>query len=141
VTAGEFMREAARKPYRIERRILAPGFHVDDVEHIRRRGLVFSSDWMRVALVAGAVPGESEARGRVRLGEAVFSYHCAACHAHVGYNGIIPIVRPWTPELLKDTITHLHRTNPAMPPWVGTEEEREALVAYLSQFAKGSASD
>jgi cytochrome bd-type quinol oxidase subunit 1 len=137
VTAGEFMREAARKPYRIERQVLAPGFRVADVDAIRAHGLAAASPWLRAGLATGAAPGEDADRRRVRLGEAVFSHHCAACHAHVGYNGIVPIVQPWTPELLRDTVRHLHRTNPAMPPWVGNEEERDALVAYLSRFAQG----
>jgi len=141
VTAGEFLREGARKPHRIERQVLAPGLRAADVETIRARGLVAASPWLREGLAAGAAPGEDGARRRVRLGEAVFSYHCAACHAHVGYNGIVPIVQPWTPELLADTIRNLHRVSPAMPPWVGNETEREALVAYLSQYAKGRAAD
>jgi cytochrome bd-type quinol oxidase subunit 1 len=144
VTAGEFMREAARKPYRIERHMLAPGFRVSDVEVIRSRGLVASSPWLtehwrayaeRMAIVEDSV--FSPVYKRRLLGETVFNYHCSACHAHLGYNGIVPIVQPWTPELLKDTIKHLHRTNPAMPPWVGSEAEREALVEYLSQYAQG----
>ncbi len=148
VTAGEFMREAARKPYRIERQVLAPGFRVADVEAIRSRGLVASSLWPREYWQAyerrRQVVEDGVASPRVRqvlLGETVFNYHCAACHAHVGYNGIVPIVQPWTPGLLKDTIRHLHRTNPAMPPWVGSESERDALVSYLSQYAKGRAAD
>jgi cytochrome bd-type quinol oxidase subunit 1 len=140
VTAGEFMREAARKPYRIERQVLAPGLRVADIETIRARGLVAASPWLREGLAAPGAPAEEGAR-RVRLGEAVFNYHCSACHAHVGYNGIVPIVQPWTPELLRDTIRHLHRTNPAMPPWVGSETEREALVAYLSRYAQGRPAD
>jgi len=135
VTAGEFLREAARKPYRIERQVFSPGFRVAGADAIRARGLAAASPWLRAGMAAGGSSAEDGAR--LRLGEAVFSHHCAACHAHVGYNGIVPIVRTWTPELIGETIRNLSRANPAMPPWVGNEEERDALVAYLSRFAQG----
>jgi hypothetical protein len=31
-------------------------------------------------------------------------------------------------------VRNLHRTNPAMPPWLGTMAERELLAAYLLQL-------
>ena len=51
-----------------------------------------------------------------------------------GYNGMKPIVYPWTAELIVDAVHNLHRTNPAMPPWLGTEAERDLLAAYLVQL-------
>jgi hypothetical protein len=48
-----------------------------------------------------------------------------------------PLIQPWTPEIIADAVRHLHRTNPAMPPWLGNEAEREALIAYLVALQKG----
>jgi cytochrome d ubiquinol oxidase subunit I len=134
VAGGEFMREGARKPYRIDKLIYGPGVRVGDVPAIQARGLVASAPWLKAALAAPPV----ETKGGRHPGAAVFRYHCSACHARVGYNGILPIVRPWTPEMLEETIRNLHRAHPAMPPWLGNDDERKALVAYLSQYTEGS---
>jgi mono/diheme cytochrome c family protein len=148
VTSAEFLREGTRKPYRIDRQVYGPGVRVDDADAIRSRGLVAASPWLgagwsasaswldRAIAPAGAEAPGAEA-GTMRLGKAIFRYHCASCHAHVGYNGIVPIVRPWTPDMLRETIRNLHRANPAMPPWMGSEAERAALTAYLAQFMEG----
>jgi mono/diheme cytochrome c family protein len=74
----------------------------------------------------------------VGIGEAIFRYHCAGCHALTGYNGIRPIIQAWTPELIREAVRHLHRTNPAMPPWLGNEAEREALARYLIRLQGAS---
>ena len=58
------------------------------------------------------------------------------CHAFYGYNGIKPIILPWTPQLIRDGVRNLHRTNPAMPPWLGNRTEQDALAAYLVQLSE-----
>jgi mono/diheme cytochrome c family protein len=74
---------------------------------------------------------------RVEIGKSLFRYHCSPCHAEWGYNGIVPILQPWTPELIRETVRNLHRANPAMPPWMGNESERAALAVYLAQMSQG----
>lgn len=132
-TTGEFVREGARKPYRIENYILAPGVLVSDVPKFQRDGFIAHSRWLNYFLRnAGASGGKStEDTARLRAGEGIFQYHCSSCHAEFGYNGMKPIIYPWTPELISDAVHNLHRTNPAMPPWLGNEAERDLLAAYL----------
>lgn len=130
ITTGEFVREGSRKPYRIDGFILAPGARVTEVDEIKRDGLIRRAPWLRYYVVEKLRPDGAEAQG-ARLGEAIFRYHCASCHALWGYNGMVPLILPWTPELIRDAINHLHRANPAMPPWMGSESERQALAAYL----------
>jgi len=36
--------------------------------------------------------------------------------------------------LIRDAVRNLHRTNPAMPPWLGSSAERDLLAAYLLQL-------
>jgi cytochrome bd-type quinol oxidase subunit 1 len=137
VTTGEFVREGARKPYRIDNYILAPGVRVGDVEAFHGEGMISLAPWLKYYLSqqlsetmlsnVDRLPEEQKAW----VGEAIFRYHCASCHALWGYNGMRPLIQPWTPELIREAVTHLHRTNPAMPPWMGSEAEREALAAYL----------
>ena len=77
--------------------------------------------------------GKADQEMRINTGAAIFQYHCATCHAFYGYNGIKPIIYPWTAELIRDAVRNLHRTNPAMPPWLGTTAERDLLADYLLQ--------
>jgi len=140
ITSGEFIREGARKPYRIEKYILAPGVRVAEVPKFREQGFVANTPWLQVSLqsrIPGFDPAKLErlsATQQVVVGEGIFRYHCAPCHALWGYNGIVPIILPWTPELILHATRHLHLTNPAMPPWLGNEAERQALAAYLMQL-------
>ena len=133
-TTGEFVREGARKPYRIENFLIAPGVLVEQIPTLQREGFVTHSRWLKYHLRAAVKDGAGTDSASARLlaaGEGIFQYHCGACHAFYGYNGIIPIIYPWTGELIQDAVRHLHRTNPAMPPWLGTDAERRALAAYL----------
>ena len=137
ITTGEFVREGTRKPYRIDGYLLSPGVRVSEVKEIQSEGLIRHTPWLRQYLrqkisMPEAEPGASwRDEEKAQVGKALFRYHCSPCHAEWGYNGIVPLVRPWTPELIYETIRHLHRANPAMPPWIGTETERDALAAYL----------
>jgi mono/diheme cytochrome c family protein len=136
-TTGEFVREGARKPYRIENYLIAPGVLVEQIPTLQREGFITHSRWLRFHLQTAAAKldvGAGESARLVAAGEAIFQYHCGSCHAFYGYNGIAPIIYPWTPELISDAVRNLHRTNPAMPPWLGTGAERSALAAYLVEL-------
>jgi hypothetical protein len=136
-TTGEFVREGARKPYRIENYLLAPGVLVSDVPKFQRDGFITHSRWLNFYLGGGAAtvdPKDFDRAARIKAGEGIFQYHCSSCHAEFGYNGIKPIIYPWTAELIHDAVRNLHRTNPAMPPWLGTSAERDLLAAYLLQL-------
>ena len=140
IATGEFVREGARKPYRIENYILAPGVHVRDVKSFRQHGFIANAPWLKYYLsqrfpgVDLSLPEQLPEELKAGVGEGIFQYHCSSCHALSGYNGMVPLVRPWTPELIREAVKNLHRTNPAMPPWFGSEAERDALASYLIQL-------
>ena len=135
-TTGEFVREGARKPYRIENYVIAPGVLVRQIPAFQRDGFVAHTRWLNFYLQNSGKPTTpaDDKAAQIRAGEAIFQYHCASCHAEFGYNGMKPIVYPWTPDLIVDAVHNLHRTNPAMPPWLGSEAERDLLAAYLVQL-------
>lgn len=144
IGSGEFLREGSRKPYLIQDYMYSPGVHVSEVQTIRREGFVEHSPWLKEHL-SRSVEGFGERplrdlpeAARRHVGKALFRYHCGSCHATVGYNGIRPIVRPWTEEMIHETARRLHRANPAMPPWFGSEAEREMLAEYLETFTEPS---
>ncbi|GBC84314.1 hypothetical protein HRbin11_00739 [bacterium HR11] len=145
ITTGEFIREGSRKPYQIERYILSPGVRVSNVPLYHEQGFIARTPWPAFYLrqrwpdLDPGRPDRWTDDQQVHVGEAIFRYHCAGCHALTGYNGIRPIIRPWTPELIREAVRHLHRTNPAMPPWLGNEAEREALARYLVHLQEASA--
>lgn len=142
VTTGEFVREGARKPYQIEGYIYAPGVRVRDVDAFHREGLIAHAGWLRFYLSAHLTKGALSHLDRlppdakVEVGKGIFRYHCASCHAVSGYDGMKPLVQPWTPELIREAVRNLHQTNPAMPPWLGNEAERQALAAYLIRLSR-----
>ena len=137
ITTGEFVREGTRKPYIIHGYLLSPGVRVEKIKTIEREGLIRHTPWLQHYLrqrgLARKANQETLQQGveKIQIGKGLFYYYCSACHAKWGYNGIVPLLRPWTADLIEETIRNLHRTNPAMPPWIGTEAERDALAAYL----------
>ena len=142
ITTGEFVREGTRKPYRIDKYIFAPGVRSSEVKDFQRNGLIRHAPWLQYYLdrkfpVDVSLHGQTLAPDdKAEVGKALFRYHCSACHAEWGYNGMVPILRPWTPELIRDTTRNLHRANPAMPPWMGNEAERDALAVYLARLSQ-----
>ena len=142
VATGEFIREGTRKPYQIDRYIFAPGVRVKDVDAFHREGVVARARWLRFYLGAHLTKG-ALARidllpldAKAEIGAGIFRYHCASCHALIGYNGMKPLIQPWTPQLINDAMRNLHRTDPAMPPWLGNEAERQALTVYLTRLSR-----
>ncbi len=146
---GEFLREAVRKPYVIYNVLTGSQYCVTDTARLRRQGVLNSSAWIRLFL-AREFPELLDDNGSVRLqalknlphqdqarvGQAIFQYLCNDCHAdRHGYSAVGYLIHGWNREMLVETIHHLHRTNFFMPPWVGTEEEAEALAAYLEAIA------
>ena len=135
-TTGEFVREGARKPYRIENYLIAPGVLVSQIPAFRQDGFIAHARWLNFYLRNGqshTVDSDTTAQ-RIKAGAAIFQFHCSSCHALFGYNGMKPIIYPWTAELIRDAVHNLHRTNPAMPPWLGNDFERDLLADYLVQL-------
>lgn len=142
IASGEFVREGSRKPYLIRGYMYSPGIRVSEVSGMREEGFVEHATWLK-KYVSEKYP-EYIKRGpsalteqeRIALGKGIFRYHCASCHATVGYNGIEPIIEPWSRSMIMDTTRSLHRANPAMPPWFGNDRERELLGKYLIDLKK-----
>ncbi|MGQ9576538.1 MAG: cytochrome ubiquinol oxidase subunit I [Thermoguttaceae bacterium] len=153
--AGEFVREAVRKPYVLYRVVYGNQVFASQVDQLRRTGYLEGGTWTRAFVEqhyadrAGVFEGgqikERVLLGlpepdRVRLGQVLFQYHCNDCHAAgVGYSAVGPLVRgrDWDRNWQRQVsmITHLNEAHFFMPPWAGTAEEAELLAAYLSKIA------
>jgi mono/diheme cytochrome c family protein len=91
-----------------------------------------------LAVYLARLGGDAEAgieASPVRGGAAVFERQCAACH---GENAAWPVaarLHGRTARELYDLIGRLPQVREEMPPFSGTEEEREALAGFLGEVS------
>lgn len=148
LAAGEFVREAVRKPFVIPECIYGNQIHVSKVETLRENGLLESGFWTKQYVMekfphlVNAQNGrlaleQARPEERAALGEVVFMHHCAGCHAQtVGYCGLSYLSTTSEPGELAQMLPRLNSQIYSMPPWSGTEAEAEALAVYLEKIAK-----
>ena len=138
----ERLREGARKPFVIRDYMFSNGVLVGEIADLNQRGVLAKARW--AAREAGGTP---ESKGR-----AVFRAQCASCHTIDGYLSIRALVAPVDADMLAGILAtlraegdeylsgkHTHEGHvdtrqldyPFMPPLVGTDDEVEALTAYL----------
>ncbi len=142
-SAGEFVREAVRKPFIVYNVVLANQILPEEVREFRRNGYLESGRWTKQfvkerypqTIAADRIDRarllELPPKDRVALGEVLFQYHCNDCHAATeGYSGVGPLLRGQSREMVRWRIEHLDSIL-FMPPWCGTSEEAELLTDYL----------
>lgn len=138
----ERLREGARKPFIIRDYMFSNGVLISEIGKLNQEGILSKAKWLMVGQ-----PDEPVVKGR-----AVFRAQCAMCHTENGYLGIRKLIAGADAETLDMILTtmreegdeyasgqYTHKGHvatekldyPFMPPFVGTEEEREALKAYL----------
>ncbi len=136
----ERLREGVRKPFVIRDVMFSNGILVDEISTLNEHGVLAKAGW-----AARQDDGTPEGKGR-----AVFRAQCASCHTLDGYLSIRRLVAPADKETLSTILTIMREEGeelaagprgqpvataglnyPFMPPFVGTEEELQALVAYL----------
>jgi mono/diheme cytochrome c family protein len=139
ILAGyERVREGVRKPFVIAEQMFSNGVLVPEIDTLNEKGILSKAAW------AAKEPG-----GRaLSLGEAVFRAECAACHTRDGYLGIRKIASAMDAEFAEMFLTAMRDDGanwkaraegkdvkpdyPFMPPFVGTDEELEALAQWLA---------
>jgi len=147
-STGEFIREAVRKPYIVYNVVFGNGIFPKETTRLRNGGYLqggtWTSQYVKVNYPQVIVDGridDSRLRAldhdsKVDLGAVIFQYHCNDCHAPaVGYSAVGPLIQGWSSQMLADLVDHLHVKRFTMPPWCGSEAERDLLVAYLQSIA------
>jgi mono/diheme cytochrome c family protein len=157
-SAGEFIREAVRKPYVVYGCVLGNQIHPDELLRLKQVGYLEGGTWTK-ALVAANYPqtlveddgDQKRGRGRIdgqrllalpgtdriALGRVLFLYHCNDCHAiRHGYSAVRPLLQARSREMIVSLIHDLHEANMYMPPWSGTPEEAELLADYLDALPR-----
>ncbi|MCI0329916.1 MAG: cytochrome ubiquinol oxidase subunit I [candidate division Zixibacteria bacterium] len=147
-SAGEFVREAVRKPFIVYNVVLGNQVLAEEVPVLRANGYLESGSWMR-AHVAARFPQAiengkiNEARllelpkeNQIELGEMLFQYSCNNCHAPKnGFSAASHLMRGWTTEMIRTCSREPEKLHFFMPPWAGTPEESELLTQYLISIA------
>jgi cytochrome bd-type quinol oxidase subunit 1 len=141
--AGEFIREAVRKPHIVYGRVLGSQVRPQEIARMRATGYLQNGVWTH-AYVSDRFPevmtedsidsakllSLSPAKRR-EVGQVLFQYHCGDCHATEGYSAVAQLARGWNRELVVYTVNNLDRVHFFMPPWSGTPEEAELLADYV----------
>jgi cytochrome d ubiquinol oxidase subunit I len=147
-SAGEFVREAVRKPYIIYNVVYGNQILPEEVATLREKGYLeggtWTSAWVRAryptvtqsgqinedTLLALPEPDQRE------LGKVLFQYHCSSCHATTeGYSAVAQLLRGWTPEMIRNLVQNPEKFHFFMPPWAGMPQEAELLTKYLVSIA------
>ncbi len=145
IAAGEFVREAVRKPYVSYNVVLSNQMLAADVGRVRERGYLESGVWTRAWVRANyqreLIRGDTVDEGfmptlphdaQVDLGRVLFMHHCNDCHAaEVGMSAVSHLQRGWTEDYVREVVRNPEKVHFFMPPWQGTEEEAELLTRYL----------
>ena len=135
--AMEFVREGARKPYVIEGFMYSTGVTVASAEDVdpranvnrtTREGVLAAAPW---ALPGREAPGALDDDAR---GGAVYRAACLRCHSIDGYNGIRPLVKGRSSATIRRLLDQMDEVEPAMPPFPGTEGEKDDLAGYLTSL-------
>jgi len=124
----EFVREGIRKPYVVYDHMYSNAILKSDVAELNRTGILPRARW--------AVPQDTDRRGASdqQRGKWVYDAQCAHCHTLEGFNGIKPLVNGWNRELIDVSVSRLHEMKYFMPPFVGSEQERRDLGAWLDSL-------
>jgi len=133
----EFVREGARKPYIIEDFMYSTGVTVPGAAGVDRRANLtrVRADGVLAAAPWALPPGRTVADLDLRdAGPPVFRAACHACHTLDGYNAVRPLVRGWSAAHARYLLDHMNELKPAMPPFPGTDAEKEALARYLADL-------
>jgi cytochrome bd-type quinol oxidase subunit 1 len=123
---SEWVREAVRKPYIIYDYMYSNSIRVEDAATVKRDGVLANSKWAAVESVS--------AENEQKAGEEVFKLLCSACHTKDGYNALRPLVEDWPEGFIYEQLGQLNVLKPIMPPFLGNDDERAALAAWLASL-------
>lgn len=122
--AFEWTREAARRPFVINQVMYSNGVTVAQAAELGDQSFLAQTKFAAVQEVTDD--------NRSAAGAELFKFQCYACHTIGGINNdILPRTASMdAPGLTKYLLNVIHK-RPYMPPFLGTEQEAQALAAYI----------
>jgi hypothetical protein len=126
----EYMREISRKPFVIGEFMYNSAILTSDVSRLNAEGVLPNARWSAIK--------EISSENRARAGEELFRIECLSCHTINGIrNDIGPRVKGFTYLGILAQLTGQGKVQTYMPPFIGTETEKEALAFYLTTVING----
>ncbi|MDF2718458.1 MAG: cytochrome [Paenibacillus sp.] len=129
ITEFEIVRENIRKPYVIYNYMYANGILKEEVDKLSREGALRHAKFSKVKEVTEA--------NQLEAGEELFRMQCIACHSIDGIRrsrAMTERIDGWSKETIAGFIPSMHHVRDIMPPFAGTQQEVEALAAYLANI-------
>ncbi len=121
----EYLREIARKPYVLYNYMYSHGVTLDQVNEINDQGILSFARWTEIREVDQDNP--------LPAGKEIFKLQCMACHTMSGYNGIANKIATLTEQGVLAHLTGQGLVRTYMPPFMGSEQEKQALATWLDQ--------
>ncbi len=120
----EWTREAARRPFVLQQAMFCNGVTPDQVPQLKEQGFLAKARWSQVHQVAS---------DPATAGRELFKFQCYSCHTLDGPNNdLLQRTRSLNQNALAGYIGSLHQVRYFMPPFAGTDDERQALAAFLT---------
>lgn len=120
----EYMREISRKPYVIQRYMFSSSILKSDIDTLNNEGFLQHVKWSRIKTITD--------ENRIDAGNELFRLQCLCCHTINGIrNDIISRTSHFTYEGLVSQLTGQGKVLNYMPPFIGTNDEKEALALYI----------
>jgi cytochrome bd-type quinol oxidase subunit 1 len=117
------VREFARKPYVINKYMYSNGIREAEVPFIAKAGASKYATWAWRGL---------DRDDETAWGNMLFRQQCSVCHTYTGINGIFKKQAVLSSEeAALNFIESYQFSHPYMPPFAGTQEEKEALAKFL----------
>lgn len=121
----EWTREAARRPYVINKVMYSNMIFEKDLPKLQKEGFLKNAKWVSVRNI-------TEENKRL-AGKEIFIHQCYACHTIGGFsNDIIQKSKAMSYSALIKYIERIHQIRYFMPPFAGNEEEAKALAAFIA---------
>lgn len=129
----ERVREFIRKPFIIYNYMYSNGIRPTDMPYLNKVGILHHAIFIEEKnKVLNADEGNIEA-----VGHSVFQIECRICHTNNGINGLKSLTQGWSQEAIRARLNNLPGGGtPYMPPFTGTEKEKDALATYIYSLNK-----
>jgi mono/diheme cytochrome c family protein len=128
VAEFERIRELARGPYLMPGYMYVSGILLEEQPQLERAGMLTAATWQESYLDRAGTRG---------AGAFLVSQNCAVCHTTAGVNAITRRVRDRSQDGVRVLLRHTQELTSFMPPFIGTEEERNAASWFLVDLASG----
>lgn len=123
----ERTREFIRGPYLMPGYLYASNVLLQEKPFLDTKGMLANSYWYNLLAVDDPL----------NQGAYLFAVNCSACHTIGGLNDISKRVKNRSEDGILVYLAHINEMVPFMPPFSGTEQERQVLARFLYQLAQG----